>query len=73
MKHLGGTTYGKVKGTISRDEYLLNAKRFAATYMRSHYGPNWDEKFSKVLTDDVVFNTYTKHKKRWEKALRGKI
>lgn len=69
MFHMGSSTYGKVKNTVSRKQYLRNAKRFAATYMKETYGPNWDKLFSEVLTDDVLFNTYTKHKNRWEKAL----
>lgn len=72
MFHMGSSTYGKVKNTVPRKQYLKNAKRFAATYMRENYGPNWDKLFTEELSNDVVFNTYTKHKLRWEKALEDK-
>lgn len=69
MKHLGSSTYGKVASTVSREEYLQKAQRFAAQYMIEHYGLDWDKKFTKALSDDVVFNTYSKHKNKWEKQL----
>lgn len=69
MYHMGGTTYGKVKNTISREEYKTNARKFAARYMVEHYGKKWDTLFSLALTEDVRFNTYEKHRKKWELTL----
>lgn len=69
MYHMGSSTYGKVKSAVSREEYLKNAQMFAARYMVEHYGKKWDKLFSSVLTDDVMFNTYTKHRDKWEKSI----
>jgi len=69
MFHMGSSTYGKVKNTVSREEYLLNAKKFAARYMVEHYGKKWDKKFSNALSNDVKFNTYTKHRNSWQQSL----
>jgi len=66
MKHLGGSTYGKKTGTISRDEYQKRAKRFAANYFKKTYGEKWDEEFSRHLPKDIKINTYKEHKKLWE-------
>lgn len=71
MKHLGGTTYGKAKGTISRDEYQFRAKEFAARYFVEHYGSDWDEKFTKVLSPDIKINTFKIHRYFWESALEN--
>ena len=65
MKHLGGTTYGKTKNTISREQYIKNAKRFAANYFRKNYGNNWEVKFTKVLPKSVKHNTFVLHKRYW--------
>lgn len=70
--HLGGTTYGnKATKTISREEYLLNAKRFAYQYFVDNYGENWDETFWKAATKlhDIEHNTYLKHRRYWAGAL----
>lgn len=69
MKHIGGTTYGKVEGAVSRDEYKRQARLWAAKYFRESYGPNWNEEFSKYLPNDIPFNTYTWSKKYWEEEL----
>jgi len=69
MFHIGSSTYGKIKSAVSREEYLKNAQKFAAIYMIKNYGSDWDKKFSNVLSGDVIFNTYTKHKNKWEKQL----
>jgi len=66
MRHLGGSTYGKKTGTISRDEYQKRAKRFAANYFKKTYGDRWDEEFTKHLPKDIKINTYKEHKKLWE-------
>ena len=68
MKHLGGTTYGKTKGTISRDQYKQNAKRWAAEYFRRTYGEHWDEEFSLYLPPEVKENTFKLHRRFWEKS-----
>jgi GT2 family glycosyltransferase len=65
-RHLGGTTYGKTKNTISRDDYIVNAKRFAADYFRKTYGESWDDDFSKVLPIGISVNTYRVHRRLWE-------
>lgn len=70
MKHLGGTTYGKAKGTISRDEYQKRAKEFAARYFVEHYGKNWDEEWTKVLPPEVDFNTFKSGRKTWESVFQ---
>jgi GT2 family glycosyltransferase len=67
MKHLGGTTYGKTKNTISREKYQENAKLFCMNYFRKKYGENWDEVFSRVLPRGIEHNTYRIHKMLWEK------
>ena len=68
-KHLGGTTYGAAKNTISRDDYLRRAKEFAARYFVEHYGKDWDEEFSRHLPSEVEINTFPIHRKLWESAL----
>jgi hypothetical protein len=70
-KHLGGTTYGKVKGAVSRDEYQHSAKEFAAHYYVEHYGNKWDDEFSKVLPPEIKFNTFKMHRILWESALKN--
>lgn len=65
----GGSTYGKVI-PISRHEYQRRARKFASTYLRRHYGENWDEVFSAVLPPDVEVNTFPWQKQVWEKALK---
>jgi len=72
MKHLGGTTYGKTRNTISREEYQRNAKAFCADYFRTRYGDDWDEVFKKVLPDEVGINTYKKHRRYWEMGTDNK-
>lgn len=69
MKHLGSTTYGKVKNVISKQKYRENARKFAARYFVEHYGKNWDEIFSKALPQPVKINTFKLHRKMWEKAI----
>lgn len=69
MKHLGGTTYGKVKGMISREEYQRNAKEFCAHYFREYYGNNWDEEFTKTLPPEIEFNTFKLHRRYWESVV----
>lgn len=68
MKHLGGSTYGKVKGAISREEYQSRAKQWAANYFRKTYGPRWDDKFSEHMHPSVRINTFREHRKLWESA-----
>ncbi|ACM19809.1 glycosyltransferase [Geotalea daltonii FRC-32] len=69
-EHLGGTTYGKTKNVVSRDEYTLNAKRFAASYFVKQYGRDWDEKFTDALPTDVTLKeTYSRHRTYWEESL----
>ena len=69
LKHLGGTTYGKVV-RISRHEYLRRSRDFASKYLRKHYGENWDKRFTEALDPDVEINTFPWQKKVWEKKLR---
>lgn len=69
MKHLGGTTYGKQKGLISREEYQKQAGRFAAFYFVKKYGKDWDEKFSKVLPKSVEINAFPPHRAIWDRYL----
>lgn len=64
----GGSTYGKVV-KISRHEYQRRARNFAASYLRKHYGEDWDARFTAVLPDDVEFNTFPLQKKVWNKKL----
>lgn len=78
MKHLGGTTYGKAKGTVSREEYQMRAKEFAARYFVEHYGSKWDDDFSKVLPSQIDFNTFREHRPYFEevfdtRARRAKV
>lgn len=68
LKHLGGTTYGKIVKT-SRHEYLRRSREFATKYLTKHYGRNWDKEFAKVLPSDVEVNTFPWQKKVWEKKL----
>jgi GT2 family glycosyltransferase len=72
MKHLGGTTYGKMKNLPSRKVYKRNANRFAARYFVRTYGKNWDKIFSKVLPPMVEVNAFPPHRKGWESALDPK-
>lgn len=72
MKHLGGTTYGKTKNTISREEYQRNAKAFCADYFRAHYGDDWDSEFTRVLPAGIEVNTYKKHRRYWEMSKDNK-
>jgi GT2 family glycosyltransferase len=65
MKHLGGTTYGKTKDTISRKEYIYNAKKFAANYFIEHYGEQWDKEFSKALPPGTI-DLFATHRRLWE-------
>ncbi len=69
MKHFGGTTYGKQKGLISREEYQRQAGRFAAFYFAKKYGKNWDEKFSKVLPKGIELNAFPPHRAIWDRYL----
>jgi len=70
MKHLGGTTYGKVKGSVSREEYQFRAREFAARYFVEHYGKNWDTDFARVLPPVAEYPTlYIKTRASWEKVL----
>jgi len=64
----GGSTYGKVV-PISRHEYQRRARKFASSYLRRHYGDDWDEIFSSVLPDDVECNTFPWQRKVWETEL----
>lgn len=66
MKHLGGTTYGKTKNTVSREEYQRNAKAFCAKYFRTVYGRDWDRLFARALPPDVKINTFEIHRRLWE-------
>jgi len=72
MLHFGNSIYGEIKNAPSRQEYIQNAQKFAARYMVEHYGKEWDMKFSSALPEDIVdsrFNTYTRHRKKWEQQL----
>ncbi len=69
MRHLGGTTYGKVKGAVSREKYQLLAKQFAARYFVETYGKEWDTLFGNVLPEDIAINTFPRHRRLWETAL----
>ncbi len=72
MKHLGGTTYGKAKNTVSREEYQKRAKEFAARYFVEHYGKNWDEDFAKVLPPGLKYNFFKSGRKSWESVFEKK-
>ena len=72
MRHLGGTTYGKAKGTVSREEYRRRAKEFAARYFVEHYGRSWDDDFSKVLPPQIRHNTFKGGRRTWEAVLDDK-
>jgi GT2 family glycosyltransferase len=72
MKHLGGTTYGTLKGIPSRQEYKRNASKFAAFYFYNHHGKDWDKKFSKVLPPEVKINAFPPHRKIWESMLSAR-
>ncbi len=70
--HLGGTTYGnKDTKTISREQYLLNAKRFAHRYFIDNYGADWDSKFWQTANSvkTIQFNTYQMHRNYWASAV----
>lgn len=69
IKHLGGTTYGKVKGVISRDVYKKRACKFALSYFTKKFGKNWDKKMTEVLPKFLrgrSVNTFIRHRKKWE-------
>lgn len=73
MTHFGGSTYGKAKGTVSREEYQRRAKKFAAEYFVKTYGENWDDKFTKVLHEQISpehikVNTFKEHRRLWEQT-----
>lgn len=68
-KHLGGTTYGAAKNTISRSDYQRRAKEFAARYFAEHYGKDWDEEFSRHLPPEVEINTFPIHRQHLESVL----
>ena len=70
-KHLGGTTYGAAATkTISRDQYIANAKDFARTYFIKNYGYDWDQTFWCTATSsyNIEDNTYSLHKNFWESS-----
>lgn len=67
MKHLGGTTYGATRNTISRDKYLREAARWCTNYFIEKYGKDWDIEFTKFLPEDIKFNTYKISRKIFEK------
>jgi len=70
MKHLGGTTYGKIKGAVSREEYQFKAREFAARYFVEHYGKCWDSDFTEVLPSNIEYTSlYRDTRKSWEKVL----
>lgn len=72
-EHLGGTTYGKTKNVVSRDNYVECARKFAAHYFIEHYGRNWDKDFIEVLPTDVTLRgVYTRHRKYWEEIFPSK-
>jgi len=66
-KHLGGTTYGKVKSVCSRAEYTKRAKAFAHKYFLTTYGEDWAEEFTAALPVPVPekFNTFKMHRHFW--------
>jgi len=69
IKHLGGTTYGKVKGVISRDEYKRRACKFALKYFEDRFGKDWDKEMTKALPpflQEEEVNTFVRHRKKWE-------
>lgn len=69
--HLGGTTYGKSKNVVSRDEYKDRAMKFAVHYFLEHYGRDWDEKFTAILPSDVTQrHLYIFHREAFEKAFK---
>lgn len=72
MKHLGGTTYGKAKGTVSREEYRRKASEFAARYFVEHYGSKWDEDFTKVLSPELNWYHFSRARRNWEAVDNGK-
>jgi len=69
MKHLGGTTYGKVKKVISRQEYMQRAREFAGRYMKENYGSHWDQLFNSVLPPEVDGSLLPWERESWEKKL----
>ena len=69
MRHLGGTTYGKLPNVPSREQYRHLAAKFAATYFINKYGKQWDKKFSKVVPKEVNVNAFPPHKRVWESFL----
>jgi hypothetical protein len=68
--HLGGSTYGAAgTNTISRDEYQVQAREFAARYFRETYGERWDELFwDAAQWAEPETNTYALHRGLWEGA-----
>jgi hypothetical protein len=68
MRHLGGTTYGKVSSAESRAAYQKNAKAFAAEYFREKYGKDWDRVFSASLPPEAENNNFVSHRIFWEGA-----
>ncbi len=68
LRHAGSSTYGVVT-KISRHEYHRRARNFATRYLEKHYGKNWDQKFSGVLTPDVETNMFSKQKEIWGRKL----
>jgi len=65
--HLGASTYGqKNTQTISREDYIANAKNFASRYFEDTYGKDWDVKFwDATKGHDILINTYKFHKDIW--------
>lgn len=68
MEHLGGTTYGATRNTISREQYTHNARMWCARYFLETYGEDWDRKFSACLPTDIEINSYPRHRKFWERG-----
>ncbi len=72
-EHLGGSTYGVAgTGTISREEYQQNAKRFAYDYFRENYGDNWEETFRAACGEhSIEIDTFSKHKELWSRGFEA--
>ncbi|NOQ22409.1 MAG: hypothetical protein GQ565_07150 [Candidatus Aegiribacteria sp.] len=68
MKHLGSTTYGVVKNTISKEEYRKHAKKFATLYFREHYGSEWDSLFREAATPQIECGQMKRTRKYWEEV-----
>lgn len=70
FEHLGGTTYGKIKSIVSRNEYMDNAMKFAMHYLITNYGYDWDTKFAAALPKDIrERGTYSMHRNSWQPIL----